>query len=227
MAECPEGVCITSSRAVCAPKCTPAECMAMNGYRPRTVVITGATSGIGEVAALRLAEHGARVIFVARDPARSDALLKRLRAMNPHGAHSGHLADLSRIEAMRRVGDEIAAHASRIDVLINNAGAIFMGPTRSVDGLAASFATNHLAYYVVTLRLLERLHATPGARIICTASRAHRFARKAHALSYIWQRRSRWPKSQDCTSPIARRSSRQPRRAATRMQSVSGSSRRG
>lgn len=151
--------------------------MAMNGYRPRTVVITGATSGIGEVAALRLAEHGARIIFVARDPARSDALLTRLRAMNPHEAHSGHLADLSRIEAMRRVGDEIAAHASRIDVLINNAGAIFMRPTRSVDGLAASFATNHLAYYVVTLRLLERLHATPGARIICTASRAHRFAR--------------------------------------------------
>jgi len=147
--------------------------------RPRTIVITGATSGIGEVAALRLAEHGARIVFVARDAARARALLTRLRCVNPHAAHSWHLADLSRIEAMRRVGDEIAARESHIDVLINNAGAVFMRPVRTPDGLAATFATNHLAYYVVTLRLLDRLHSTAGARIICTASRAHRFARFA------------------------------------------------
>ncbi|MGB6452142.1 MAG: SDR family NAD(P)-dependent oxidoreductase [Steroidobacteraceae bacterium] len=145
--------------------------------RPRTIVITGATSGIGEVAALQLAEHGARIVFVARDAARAQALLARLRSVNPHSEHSWHLADLSHIEAMRRVGDEIAARESQIDVLINNAGAVFMRPVRRLDGLAASFATNHLAYHVVTLRLLDRLLSTAGARIICTSSRAHRFAR--------------------------------------------------
>ncbi len=144
--------------------------------RPRTIVITGATSGIGEVAALRLAEHGARIVFVARDAARAEALLTRLRSVNPHSAHSWHLADLSQIETMRRVGDEIAAREPHIDVLINNAGAVFMRPVRTPDGLAASFATNHLAYYVLTLRLLDRLRSTSGARIICTSSRAHRFA---------------------------------------------------
>src|SRR5215469_14605089 len=113
--------------------------------RPHTVVITGATSGIGQVAAVRLAEHGARIVFVARDPARAEALLIQLRRVNPHAAHSWHRADLSQIDAMRRVSDEIAASEAHIDVLINNAGAVFMRRTRTADGLAATFALNHLA----------------------------------------------------------------------------------
>jgi NAD(P)-dependent dehydrogenase (short-subunit alcohol dehydrogenase family) len=144
--------------------------------RPCTVVITGATSGIGQVAAVRLAERGARIVFVARDSTRAEALLTQLRSANPHVAHSWHLADLSQIDAMRRVSDEIALREAHIDVLINNAGAAFMRRTRTADGLAASFALNHLAYFVVTLRLIDRLRGTPGARIICTASRAHRLA---------------------------------------------------
>jgi len=143
--------------------------------RPHTVVITGATSGIGQVAAVRLAEHGARIVFVARDPARAEALLTQLRTVNPRAEHSWHRADLSQIDAMRRVSDEIAAREEHIDVLINNAGAVFMHRTRGANGLAATFTLNHLAYFVVTLRLLDRLRRTPGARIICTASRAHRF----------------------------------------------------
>ncbi len=144
---------------------------------PATVVITGATSGIGEVAALRLAEGGARIVFVARDPARAAATLARLTVAGPHAPHAVHFADLSCIAEMQRVGAAIAAAEPRIDVLINNAGAVFMGRTRTVDGLAASFATNHLAYYVLTLQLLERLRAAPAARIVCTSSRAHQYGR--------------------------------------------------
>lgn len=143
----------------------------------KTVVITGATSGIGEIAALRLAERGARIVFVARDPARAQALLARLRSAGPRAAHAVHFADLSVIAEMRRVGAEIAASEPRIDVLINNAGAVFMKRTRTADGLAVSFALNHLAYYVLTLQLLPQLQATPGARIVCTASRAHQYGR--------------------------------------------------
>jgi NAD(P)-dependent dehydrogenase (short-subunit alcohol dehydrogenase family) len=143
----------------------------------RTAVITGATSGIGEVAALSLARRGLRVVFVARDAARGAATLAKLRAAAPQSVHVMHLADLASIAQMQQVGAAIAAAEPRIDLLLNNAGAVFMGRTRTADGLAATFATNHLAYYVLSLLLLPRLQATPGARIVCTSSRAHRNGR--------------------------------------------------
>ena len=142
----------------------------------KTVVITGATSGIGEVAALRLAAQGARLVLVARDAGRAAATLARLQPA-ACGMHAVHLANLAVIADMKRVAEEIAAAEPRVDVLINNAGAVFMGRRRTSDGLAPSFATNHLAYHVLTLALLPRLQATPGARIVCTSSRAHRFGR--------------------------------------------------
>ena len=143
----------------------------------KTVVITGATSGIGAVAALHLAGRGARIVLVARDRQRAQATLAQLTAVGPGAAHALHYADLSAIGEMKRVGAEIAAGTARIDVLINNAGAVFMGRTRTADGLAATFATNHLAYYVLTLALLPRLLETPNSRIVCTASRAHEYGR--------------------------------------------------
>jgi NAD(P)-dependent dehydrogenase (short-subunit alcohol dehydrogenase family) len=138
-----------------------------------TVVITGATSGIGEVAAIRLAERGARILCVARDAARARDTLARLEAAGPGRGHAIHLADLSVIAEMKRVGAAIAVAEPRVDVLINNAGALFSGRVRTADDLSATFATNHLAYYVLTLQLLARLQVTPGARIVCTSSRAH------------------------------------------------------
>jgi NAD(P)-dependent dehydrogenase (short-subunit alcohol dehydrogenase family) len=141
--------------------------------RGKTVVITGATSGIGEVAALRLAERGARVVFVARDRTRARATLARLAAAGPGRAHAVHFADLAVLAEQRRVGAEIAAAEPRIDVLINNAGAVTMRPATTVDGLAITFAANHLAYYVLSLLLLPSLRAVPEGRIVCTASRAH------------------------------------------------------
>jgi NAD(P)-dependent dehydrogenase (short-subunit alcohol dehydrogenase family) len=143
----------------------------------QTAVVTGATSGIGEVAALSLARRGLRIVFVARDAARGAATLAKLQAAGPQSAHAMHLADLSSLGEMKRVSAAIAAAEPHIDLLLNNAGAVFMGRTRTVDGLAPSFATNHLAYYVLTLLLMERLRVTPGARIVCTSSRAHEYGR--------------------------------------------------
>ena len=143
----------------------------------KTVVITGATSGIGEVAALQLAARGARIVLVARDAARARVTLARLQAAGPRCAHAVHLADLSTLAGMRQAGAAIAAAEARIDVLVNNAGALFARRSRTADGFAPSFATNHLAYYVLTLLLLPALRAAPGARIVCTASRAHRQGR--------------------------------------------------
>ena len=139
----------------------------------KTVVITGATSGIGEVAACVLAQHGARIVLVARDHVRGQRMLERLEAVASGRNHVVHYANLSRLAEMKRVAEAIAASEERIDVLINNAGALF--PTRQVtgDALEMTFAINHIAYFVMTNLLLGRLKATPGARIVSTASNAH------------------------------------------------------
>lgn len=140
----------------------------------KTVVITGATSGIGAVAARRLAEHGARILIVARDRHRAADTLRDLSAANPAQTHAAYHADLSRLAEMKRVAAEIAAAEPKIDVLMNNAGLICAGNERTEDGLEVMFATNHLSYFVLTNLLLERLRAAGGARIVSTASDAHR-----------------------------------------------------
>jgi len=139
----------------------------------KTIVVTGGTSGIGEVAAIRLAEKGARIVLVARDKVRAEATMAKLKRANPSAAHAVHFADLSSIAEMKRVASEIAAAEPAIDVLINNAGAVFTTRQESVDGLEMTFAVNHMAYFVVTDVLLPKLKATPGARIVSTASMAH------------------------------------------------------
>ena len=139
----------------------------------KVIVITGATSGIGQVAAERLAAMGARLVLVARDKVRGQAMLARLRERAPGISHSIHYADLSRLVEMKRVAAEIAAAESRIDVLINNAGALFSSRQVTADNLERTFALNHMSYVVLTHGLRERLIASAPARVVNTASSAH------------------------------------------------------
>ena len=140
----------------------------------KTVVITGATSGIGEVAAIRLAEQGARIVFTARDKTRADDTLAALKKANPGVDHALHIADLSLLSEMKRVAGELAREP-QIDVLINNAGALFNKRQETADGLEMTFAVNHMAYFVITNLLMGKLK--PGARIVTVASNAHRGAK--------------------------------------------------
>lgn len=140
-----------------------------------TVVITGATSGIGEVAADRLAAKGARIVFVARDRSRGEETLRHLHAIAPHAAHAVHYADLSKLAEMKRVSAEIVAAEPKIDVLINNAGAMFNARRVTEDGLEMTFAMNHMAYFVLANMLKTRMG--PGGRIVNTASDAHKGAK--------------------------------------------------
>jgi NAD(P)-dependent dehydrogenase (short-subunit alcohol dehydrogenase family) len=142
----------------------------------KTIVITGGTSGIGEVAAEKLAKKGARIVLVARDKARGDMTLARLRNSSPGVAHSIYFADLTRLAEMKRVAAQIADQEQRIDVLINNAGALFARRRLTQDGLEFTFALNHMAYFVLTEGLRERLLASRPARIVNTASAAHQDA---------------------------------------------------
>jgi NAD(P)-dependent dehydrogenase (short-subunit alcohol dehydrogenase family) len=143
----------------------------------KTVVITGGTSGIDEIAAIVLAQMGARIILIARSKSRGRVTLARLHERTPGFAHTVHYADLTRISEMKRVAAEIASQEPRIDILINNAGAIFGSRRLTEDGLEYTFALNHMAYFLVTEGLRERLEASAPARIVNAASAAHQGAK--------------------------------------------------
>jgi NAD(P)-dependent dehydrogenase (short-subunit alcohol dehydrogenase family) len=121
-----------------------------------------------------LAEQGARIVFTARDKARADDTMAALKKANPGASHALHMADLSTLSEMKRVAGELAREP-RIDVLINNAGALFNKRQETADGLEMTFALNHMAYFVITNLLLGTLKS--GARIVSVASNAHRGAK--------------------------------------------------
>src|SRR5271166_1748914 len=132
----------------------------------KTIVATGATSGIGEAAVLALAAMGARIVFVARDEGRAKTTMRKLQAKAPGLEHRVHLADLS----------SMAESEPRVDVLVNNAGAMFGERQVTPEGLELTFALNHMAYFVLTQALRERLVASAPARIVSTSSTAHQGA---------------------------------------------------
>ncbi|HEV2988930.1 MAG TPA: SDR family oxidoreductase [Candidatus Angelobacter sp.] len=140
----------------------------------KVVVITGATAGIGQVTSEKLAGMGARMVLVARDKTRGEAALTRLRQIAPRVQHSIYYGNLSRLSEMKRVAGEIAAAEPRIDVLINNAGALFGFRQVTEDGLELTFATNHVSYFVLTHGLRKSLLAAAPARVINTSSDAHK-----------------------------------------------------
>ncbi len=143
----------------------------------KTVVISGATSGIGQITAEKLAAMGARLVLVARDRSRGEAEMERLSTISPGINHAIHYADLARLAEAKRVAAEIADAEPRIDVLINNAGALFANRLVTTDGLELTFATNHMSYFILTHGLRERLLASAPARVINVASEAHKNAR--------------------------------------------------
>ncbi len=132
----------------------------------RTIVITGASDGIGAAAARQLVAGGDRVVLVGRSPKKTRAIADELGM--PH-----HLADYSELAQVRRLADELLEAYPRIDVLANNAGGVF-GPRRlTVDGFEQTFQVNHLAGFVLTNLLIDRL-ADSAASVIQTASAAAR-----------------------------------------------------
>jgi NAD(P)-dependent dehydrogenase (short-subunit alcohol dehydrogenase family) len=111
----------------------------------KTIVATGATSGLGEVAVLALAGLSARIVFVAGDEARAQETMRKLEAKAPGLGHRIHLADLSSMAETRKVGAAIAESETRVDVLINNSGALCSHWRVTPEGLELTFTLNHMA----------------------------------------------------------------------------------
>jgi retinol dehydrogenase 14 len=141
----------------------------MNG---KTVLVTGATNGIGEVAALELARMGASVCIVARNRAKGEAVLEEIEKATGNANLELFVADLSSMNDVRRVAEEFKAKHPRLDVLINNAGGWFDKPQTTADGLEYTFAFNHLAYFLLTNLLLDALKQSAPSRIVNVSSEA-------------------------------------------------------
>jgi NAD(P)-dependent dehydrogenase (short-subunit alcohol dehydrogenase family) len=145
------------------------------------MVVTGASDGIGRAAARSWTEAGATVVMVGRNEAKTAAAARRI--MSETGRRTVHweIADLSRQDAVQALGARLREAHPRIDVLANNAGALFLERAETIDGLEQTFALNHLAYFTLTIELLPALLAasTPEApaRVINVSSRAHQNAR--------------------------------------------------
>ena len=140
----------------------------------KVCLVTGATSGIGEVTAEELARKGATVVLVGRNPQKCEATVGRIRERTGNLAVEALVADLSSQAEVRRLADEFRRRYDRLDVLVNNAGALFMERREGVDGVEMTFALNHLAYFLLTNLLLDRLKASAPSRIVVVSSDAHR-----------------------------------------------------
>ncbi|MGY9054743.1 MAG: SDR family NAD(P)-dependent oxidoreductase [Alphaproteobacteria bacterium] len=139
----------------------------------KTVMVTGATDGIGLVTARELSGMGARVLLVGRNQQKGAASIAAIKHALP-GADLVFLqADLSQQSEIIRLARMVSETESKLDVLVNNAGGIFSHRQESADGIELSFALNHLNYFLLTLEMLDLLRAAPAARIVNVASRAH------------------------------------------------------
>ncbi|GIM89909.1 SDR family NAD(P)-dependent oxidoreductase [Paractinoplanes toevensis] len=139
-----------------------------------TAVITGATSGLGELAAIDLARRGFSLVLLARSAERADATVARIEEAAPGGATEVVLADLTDLDQVRRAGEQIANGYARIDVLINNAGLHAFAPRTTRAGLPEMMVVNYLAPWVLTSVLRSTLIASAPARVVTVASEASR-----------------------------------------------------
>lgn len=143
----------------------------------KVCLITGATMGIGRATAQALANQGATLTIIGRNPQKVAVTVAELRASSGNDAVAGLVADLSSQAEVRRVTAEFLAQHDRLHVLINNAGGLFFSRRETVDGLEYTFALDHLAYFLMTNLLLDTLKATgtpeAKARIVSVSSMVH------------------------------------------------------
>lgn len=149
----------------------------MADMKGKRCLVTGATQGIGRAAALELARRGASVVIIGRDAVRTPETAEALRKESGNPEVEALIGDLSCMTEVRRVAREYADRSPRLDVLLNNAGAMFGQRQVTQDGYERTFALNHLAYYTLTRDLLELLGRGAPSRVVNVSSVAHSMAR--------------------------------------------------
>ncbi len=138
----------------------------------KVVIVTGANAGIGKATALALANMGASVTMVCRDKQRGEEALADIRAQTSATAHLS-LCDFSSFASIRQFAAEFTANHDRLDVLVNNAGALFGERKRTTDGFEMTFGVNHLGYFLLTNLLLDLLKKSAPSRVVSVSSAVH------------------------------------------------------
>ena len=139
----------------------------------KTCLITGGSDGIGYSAARELARMGASVVIADQNVTKTSIAVARIIEETGNRSVRYLLADLSSQSEVRRLADQIKTQIPRLDVLVNNAGAVFLSSRRSVDGIEMTFALNHLGYFLLTTLLLDLLKDSAPARIVNVSSSYH------------------------------------------------------
>ncbi|ORV89733.1 SDR family NAD(P)-dependent oxidoreductase [Mycolicibacterium iranicum] len=154
----------------------------------RTVIITGANTGIGYEAALVLAGKGARVVLAVRNAGKGQKALDAIARKHPGAAVTLQELDLSSLASVRNATDALRAAHPRIDLLINNAGVMYPPKQVTRDGFELQFGTNHLGHFAFTGLLLDNLLEVPGSRVVTVASIAHNIRAGIHFDDLQWER---------------------------------------
>src|SRR5215212_8169239 len=141
----------------------------------KTALITGGTSGIGKATAVALVAMGANVVVVGRNPERGEAALRDIKAQSHSESVELMLADLSVQDEVRGLAEAFLERHDRLDVLANNAGLVQSKRTETADGIETTLATNHLAPFLLTNLLLDRLKESAPSRVIAVSSEAQRW----------------------------------------------------
>jgi NAD(P)-dependent dehydrogenase (short-subunit alcohol dehydrogenase family) len=143
----------------------------------KNAIVTGANSGLGRVAAEEFARAGARVVLACRDLGKAGDAVAAIQATNPSAAVEALALDLADLASVRGFAEKFLAGFGELHLLCNNAGVMALPRCETADGFEMQFGTNHLGHFALTGLLLERLLATPGARIVTMSSTAHRIGR--------------------------------------------------
>ena len=147
----------------------------------RVAIVTGANSGLGYDTAAVLAEKGAQVVLAVRNLDKGNEAADRIKKASPNAVVSTQELDLTSLDSVRKAADELRAAHPRIDLLINNAGVMYV-PTRETtkDGFEMQFGTNHLGHFALTGQLLDNILPVEGSRVVTISSVGHRFMARIH-----------------------------------------------
>ena len=156
----------------------------------KLALITGATAGIGKETALGIAKTGAKVVLIGRSKAKCEEVAEEIKRAANNENIEFLVADLFSLAEIRRVADEFKSKYDHLEILVNNAGAIFDKREVTVDGFEKTFALNHLSYFLLTNLLLDVIKQSEPARIVSVSSVAHTFASEIDFDDLQFERRS-------------------------------------
>jgi len=166
----------------------------MPSLQGKIAIVTGANSGLGLYTSIGLAGAGATVVMACRDPGKAQKALEEVRQKAPKGKVEAMALDLADLKSVGKFAQAFSAQYPQLDILCNNAGVMAVPYAKTKDGFEMQVGTNHFGHFALTGQLLDKLRATPGARVVSVASMAHKWTRGMDLEDPFFERKpyKRW-----------------------------------